>query len=362
MRKKQVTYIALAGTLLVSGWTTATAQCLFSPADVNENVMLEGGDIQGFVDCLVTGATLEGNCACADMDDDGEVDADDMLPFVSALLRGSAFLFFNVESDDDDGTEVNDTVWHTDGYAGSDLNRMGKAPGESNDIGMRFHLQGVQQGDTFVYARLVVPGTADGQVDSTANARIVGIDQTSPPGFDVQRPSELPKTGTSVDWDIGANWPAATKDYDCSPLLRYSPDISPIINEIIGREDWAHASSGETLALVVEDDGSSETNFMTFQDYRVIGGDVCPGAAAPQLELYRTVRSTFLGTELLGRPTDDSITINAYSLLDLDVFIEYGNTPGVYTSATPPAVYTAQTPIEDTITGLTADTTYYYRL
>ena len=269
-RKNKTVVLALAGALILSGGAAATAQCLFSPADVNENVTLEGGDIQGFVDCLLTGATLEGNCACADMDDDGMVDVDDVLPFVSALLEGATFLFFDVESDDDDGTEVNDSVWHTDGYTGSDINRMGNALGESNDVGMRFHLQGVRQADTFAYARLVVLGTADGQVDSTANARIVGIDQTSPPGFDVQRPSELPKTAASVDWDIGANWPAVTKDYNCSPLRRYSPDISPIINEIVARADWGHALSGETLALVVEDDGSSETNFMTFQDYRVL--------------------------------------------------------------------------------------------
>ena len=65
---------------------------------------------------------------------------------------------------------------------------------------------------------------------------------------------------------------------------------------------------------------------------------------------------------MLGRPTNDSVTVNAYSLVDLEVFIEYGMMPGVYTDATPPMVYAAQTPIEDTITGLTANTTYYYRL
>ncbi|MBN2561837.1 MAG: hypothetical protein JXQ75_13000 [Phycisphaerae bacterium] len=361
-RKKMAIVFALAGGVLLYVGAPTRGQCLFSPGDVNEDVKLDGEDVQGFVDCLLTGVTPNGNCDCADMDDNDVVDADDMPLFVSTLLEGAACLFFEVVADTDDGTEVNDSDWHPNGYEGTNLNRMGKAPSESYDVGLRFHLQGVHRGDTFVYARLVVPGAGTGQVDSKVLTRIVGIDQTSPPEWSSQRPSHLPKTDASVDWNLTSSWPEAVFDDDCSPLLRYSPDVSPVINEIIARQDWGSGPDGDTLALVVEGDGSSETNFLAFGDRREIVFGLCQGTVCPKLELYRTIRSTFLGTELLGRPTAHSVTVNAFSLLTLEVYFEYGVAPGPCTDETPVDTYPGETPIEVVLDGLSVDTAYVYQM
>ena len=75
-----------------------------------------------------------------------------------------------------------------------------------------------------------------------------------------------------------------------------------------------------------------------------------------------SIAQTFTGTELLARPTDQSMTISVVSSSSLDAYIEYGITSGIYTDATSQVTQTANQPIVIELTGLTADTKYYYRL
>ncbi|MDR3666375.1 MAG: metallophosphoesterase [Ignavibacteriaceae bacterium] len=74
-----------------------------------------------------------------------------------------------------------------------------------------------------------------------------------------------------------------------------------------------------------------------------------------------TAAQTFTGTELLARPTDKSITISIVSSSALEAYIEYGITSGAYTNETSHVTQTANLPIVIDLTGLTADTKYYYR-
>jgi hypothetical protein len=67
-------------------------------------------------------------------------------------------------------------------------------------------------------------------------------------------------------------------------------------------------------------------------------------------------------TVLLGRPTDESVTVNAIFEQDGQVYFEYGTASGDYSvgqTATIPV--TAGDPVEVTISGLNPDTRYYYR-
>jgi hypothetical protein len=75
-----------------------------------------------------------------------------------------------------------------------------------------------------------------------------------------------------------------------------------------------------------------------------------------------SVAQTFTGTELLGCPTDHSITLNIVSSSALEAYAEYGITSGAYTDETAHITQTANQPIVIEITGLTSDTKYYYRL
>lgn len=67
-------------------------------------------------------------------------------------------------------------------------------------------------------------------------------------------------------------------------------------------------------------------------------------------------------TELLGRPTNNSITIQAFFDADVDVAIQYGTASGNYTNQTPWTNVAAGNPAEVVLTGLLSNTKYYYRM
>lgn len=70
----------------------------------------------------------------------------------------------------------------------------------------------------------------------------------------------------------------------------------------------------------------------------------------------------FLAQEMLGRPTNTSITINAASYKPLEVFYEYGTKPGTYTGKTAVVPFPAKDPVDVTIEGLKGNTQYFYRM
>ena len=67
-------------------------------------------------------------------------------------------------------------------------------------------------------------------------------------------------------------------------------------------------------------------------------------------------------SELLGRPTNNSITIQAFFDADVDVAIQFGTSSGNYTSQTPWTNVIANNPAELLLTGLSANTKYFYRM
>ena len=72
--------------------------------------------------------------------------------------------------------------------------------------------------------------------------------------------------------------------------------------------------------------------------------------------------SEFVASELLGRPTDKSVTVNVVTSADLEIYLEYGIESGVYTDQTSVVTGTAGTPIEIVTDGLRPNTQYYYRM
>ena len=67
-------------------------------------------------------------------------------------------------------------------------------------------------------------------------------------------------------------------------------------------------------------------------------------------------------SELLGRPTDHSITIQAFFADSVEVSIQYGTNPGNYTSQSPWQAFSDSMPAEVVLSGLQADTRYFYRM
>ncbi|MCB2202437.1 InlB B-repeat-containing protein [bacterium] len=75
-----------------------------------------------------------------------------------------------------------------------------------------------------------------------------------------------------------------------------------------------------------------------------------------------TLPITFTGKELLGRPTDDSISIKIVPDEAITYYYEYGTTSGVYGTQTSNTAATAGEPSTVVITGLAANTEYFYRM
>lgn len=67
-------------------------------------------------------------------------------------------------------------------------------------------------------------------------------------------------------------------------------------------------------------------------------------------------------TEILGRPTSDSVTVNARADADLELYFEYGRESGRYDARTAPATTAANEPIEVVMDDLVADSRYFYRI
>lgn len=89
---------------------------------------------------------------------------------------------------------------------------------------------------------------------------------------------------------------------------------------------------------------------------------VAPALPAIGVEVYASSEATFTATELLGRPTDRSVTINVVAEEHLEVYFEYGTQSGVYTDRTGVAEFPGGEPIEVVIDGLQNNTRYYYRM
>jgi len=70
----------------------------------------------------------------------------------------------------------------------------------------------------------------------------------------------------------------------------------------------------------------------------------------------------FTGEELLGKPTDTSITINIVPATTIEYHYQYGTSSGSYTAQTSNVIAAGGQPHEVVISGLTPNAQYYYRM
>jgi hypothetical protein len=75
-----------------------------------------------------------------------------------------------------------------------------------------------------------------------------------------------------------------------------------------------------------------------------------------------SANADFIATEIMGRPTDTSITMNVVPAVAMEIYYEVGTASGVYTSKTAIQPAAAGTPIETLMDGLQPNTRYYYRI
>jgi len=72
--------------------------------------------------------------------------------------------------------------------------------------------------------------------------------------------------------------------------------------------------------------------------------------------------NSFVSNQVLSRPTNQSITISIVPKKDLHVYFEYGTTPFVFTNSTEIKTSQANVPLRFNLSGLSANTQYYYRI
>lgn len=291
---------------------------------------------------------------------------------------------YYIASNSDDGIEVNNADWYESGFTRQVggltlyLNYSGKhASGVVCDTGHRFlNLTQLTESDNIRYARLKFSSFGS-NISSSVKLLIQGVTDLSPETFNAlnRKPSQLPKTTASIAWEITSSdaWEDGLfKDYNDDwrvdvPLYYYSPNISSIINEIIHQTGWD--TSTKALIITLDDNGSpqGEPNWIRFDDYNSSLYFRDPVS----LEIYKTVYETFLGREILGRVTANSVTVSLYSLLSTDVYVEYGTSSGNYQNSTLGyLMQSVETPIEIVLGNgdnpnnppLSADTTYFYRV
>jgi hypothetical protein len=69
----------------------------------------------------------------------------------------------------------------------------------------------------------------------------------------------------------------------------------------------------------------------------------------------------YAGSELLGRPTDKSITVNIIAPAGMEAYIEYGTSTSNYTKQSATLKSLSGEPIEIILTNLLPNTHYYYK-
>ena len=121
--------------------------------------------------------------------------------------------------------------------------------------------------------------------------------------------------------------------------------------------------------------GDANTNWTVSLGYRIVSatsGYTAQKSGITSRNWAATI-ATF-GTEnllssdsynmVLGRPTNDSVTVNVIPALGFSGYIsfEYGTTSGSYGTPTSAVSCTAEEPVEVVIDGLAANTEYFYRL
>lgn len=70
----------------------------------------------------------------------------------------------------------------------------------------------------------------------------------------------------------------------------------------------------------------------------------------------------FMATEVMGRPTNTSVTVNVVPAKDMEIYFDYGAASGNYANQTGAVKATAGTPVESVIDQLAPNSRYYYRI
>jgi len=251
-----------------------------------------------------------------------------------------------IASAEDDGEELADLIWNPDA---SPLCLGRVSDPEVHDLGLRFVAPGLIQADSVLFARLRF-SSRGGEISDSLTLVVTGALETdSPPLSQARRPSLLPRTQNRIVSTVTEPWIVG----GTNQIFYYTEDISGIINEIISQPGWGDGSAALVICLDDSSTPGTPHNYLACSE-------LAPTRWPVVLQICRSLAETFHCPEILGRPTDHSVTVSFASLVSLEVYVEYG--AGGLTDSTTPLVVPAGEPCEVELTGLASDTAYSYRL
>jgi hypothetical protein len=274
---------------------------------------------------------------------------------VNQVWPPSAGDIYLISSSEDDGTET-DGAWYPDGLPPG-VNMAGDDPdGNRYLTAQRFIVTDLEPNRDIAYARLRIAGRGS-YLPGSMTLLISGLAPDGASPFSSgSLPSEGSTTASSASWTL--HHPAKFGGMDV-PVYFTTPDIAPIVNEIICTPGWAEA--GKVLAFTIQRSpyDRAGANYLKIFDRSIEEMEMSPAV----LEICPTIEDTFIAGPMLGRPTDRSVTINLMSLVGLDIYAEIGTGAGEYSRATNPLLdRKAGTAIDLVIDGLQPNTLYHYRL
>ena len=275
--------------------------------------------------------------------------------FLSCDSCTAGVLAYTIKETRDDGTECIGK-WYPDGVeAGLDF--LGVTPPRIYSAALRFDVPGLSRGQTVSFARLRFTCPSE-QISTPLRLVIHGIAEDGASLYsDARLPSAMPHTDASVVWHLA---PSQRSE----PLLFYrtTPNLAPIVNEILARPGWGAESKSILLLIEPDTTGQGMRGRFKFQDWSGKNRHRNPAA----LEIFTTDDDAFLGRVMLGAPTDRSVRLNALSLIPLDISLRYGPTAGESAAARPyglgPLAVPAFEPTEEVLTDLERNTEYGYQM
>ena len=161
-------------------------------------------------------------------------------------------------------------------------------------------------------------------------------------------------SGSSLTADILINAPTG---FEVSlDGLTFSPSLS--LSQIDG------VVNPVTVAVrMVSSDPGPQSGLISHTSVGATQADVAVTGEVEELRMAALAATiSFTAEELLGRPTDTSITVNIVPDSTIEYHYQYGTSSGDYTGATANFTATGGQPHEIVIGGLSANTKYFYRM
>ncbi len=268
---------------------------------------------------------------------------------------------FKPASDANDGHLVNGTTWDIRPSAATIADLLltcGRDAGNRYDASFGYVLNGLAEDQIVEDVRLRMNEqggnpTAGLVVEISA---ALELDPLSVPGADR---FDLPRTNQSVIWNIPAD-----VDSSGQRVAKYqeSPDISPVLNEVLAQSGWDASTKGAVFFVEVVSPLSG-TAFIRTDDMHIpfIGGGNA-GILPVRLMVCETLHDTFWGKEMLCRPAPGSVQVNVIPRFDMEAFCEWGTDSFTLSNTTPTQTMAAETAYHFALAPLPHDTPMHYRL